>query len=200
MEAILSEYWASLPQRVRDALAIASFFGAEFLPELVAMGGTRCGYTQSSRAIAEAVKSFAWVRPRFPLVHSFVERALWEIADRGAEEILSRAFQGLIVEALVNFVRTRDFSEIPERAAVVVWAQHVRFAQAGLVEADDELIESTLSLAQYRARRLQFAQAAELVLRVVSHHSLSRSRELSLRRRAGTWLRQGWSVQGVSLD
>lgn len=199
IEAILSEYWAHLPQRVRHALAIASFFGAEFLPEIVVMGGTRCGYTQSGRAIAEAVKPFAWVRPRFPLVHSFVERALWEIADHGADEILSRATQGLLVEALVDFVHTRDFSDIPERAAVVVWAQHVRLAQIGLVEADDDLIESTLSLAQYRARSLQFAQAAELIIRAVSHQSLSRSREFSLRRRAGTWLRQSGQFK-ASLD
>jgi tetratricopeptide (TPR) repeat protein len=189
-EAILGEYWGNLPADVQGTLALASRLGSDFVPSVVVDAAPRVG--SGPDAVREAIDPYAWVREYDPTLHGFVERGLWEIACRGAEELLDPgAIDGLsaaLEEAVLALDGNRE--EMPERTVVTLWRQHTAFVEDGMLPPGELAARSALGLAAHLAARLQYEDAVRLGETALGWSSFPALEVATIRRSIGGWLRQ----------
>lgn len=192
IEAILGEYWSNLPDEVQGILALASRLGMEFVPTVVAGAAASVGTSDGTRAVTEAVSPYAWVREHDVTLHGFVEAPLWQVACRGAEDLLGQTAIESLSKSLESAVQKVTDSEPlpPERTLVTLWQQHTNFVGDGCLPANTLAACSAISLAERLAVRLQFGEAVRLVGLALKWGSFSTYETAVLRRSLGGWLRQ----------
>ncbi len=192
LEAILGEYWGNLPDEVRGALSLASRLGAEFVSRVVIDAAPSAGAPDGATALREAVTPYAWIREHDPTLHGFVEAALWQVARRGADDLLDERAATTLAKALESAVlETRaNGAELPERTLVTLWRQHAAFVEAGSLPENELAAWSVLRLAEHLASRLQYREAARLAEAALSWVAFPRHEEAAARHNLGEWLRQ----------
>jgi tetratricopeptide (TPR) repeat protein len=192
LEAILGEYWSNLPADVRGALSLASRLGAEFVPSVVVDAAPSAGAPDGVAAVRQAVTPYAWIREYDPTLHGFVEAALWQIACRGADDLLDQNATKSLSLALEGAVKElcEDGTGVSERTLVTLWRQHIAFVEDGFLPQNELAAWSGLRLAEHLATRLQYEDAVRLSKAALEWSSFPRYEEAIALRNLGEWLRQ----------
>lgn len=188
IESLFAEYWDNLPDRIQIALAMAAWLGTDYVPDVVAQAVCAAKGDSARDAVTEAVSPYAWARKYDDSLNGFIEPALWEIANRGADDILGKSDRALVRTALQQFVRETPQSLLPERTLVTVWGQYVLRTRKGEFPGDDLAAAAAVNLSHHMADRLQYSTAAELAEDALQWGTYTATQDASLRRERGRWL------------
>ncbi len=149
---IYQAIWRELPEGVQEALALTTVQGPRFNPQWIPAAAELLDLTGAEAGLAAARAPWGWVRSLDAALDAFVEAGLFERArEEAANLFLPRELKEARAAMLAWAVARKqqdDWSALSTSARRAVLEAHVTALEDGLVEVDENVLDSVDQLTQ----------------------------------------------------